>query len=90
MFKIIEIMPSILGTIVIVSMIVSKYFKTPKIFLLVIILASIFYQMYIGKNNAEDYSFKDRLINMSKFIIITGIIGYVVIRIIGLFFSGFE
>lgn len=50
---------------------------------------SIFYQINSNKRNNKIMNFEETLINVSKFIIFSGIFGYVVIRIIGLFFDGF-
>jgi hypothetical protein len=85
MFKSIAILPFSLGIIVIVSIVIGKYYHSPDIYLLIIILTSIFYQIDTNKKNKKKYNFKEILINISKFIIVTGIIGYIIVRIIGLF-----
>jgi preprotein translocase subunit YajC len=90
MFISIAIMPFFLGGAVIVSLVICKYFQVPFIFFLVIIIASIFYQRYTNKENNKTYNFEDTLINVSKFIIITGILGYIIVRIVGLFLASFN
>jgi len=90
MFRKIAIIPSFLSIIVIFSLLICKYFNSPSIFLLIIIITSIFYQKDTKKKNNKNSNFEDTLINLSKFIIITGIFGYIVVRIVGLFFSGFN
>jgi prolipoprotein diacylglyceryltransferase len=89
MFTSIAITPFLLSAIVIVSLVICKYFHSSGIFLLVVILASIFYQRDTNKKNNKRDNFEDILINVSKFIIITGILGYLVVRIVGLFLPGF-
>jgi hypothetical protein len=86
MLKSISFIGYSLGSIVIISIVACKYFHSPKIFLLIIILTSIYYQIDTNKNNNKTYNFEETLINVSKFIIIVGILGYGVVRIIGLFF----
>jgi hypothetical protein len=90
MFQAIEIMPFFLSIIVIVSLVFCKYFHTPLIFLLVVSLATIFYQRDTNRKNNKSGNFEDTLINISKFIITTGILGYIVVRIVGLFLTGFN
>lgn len=90
MFTSIAIMPFTLSIIVIVSIVICKYSNSPNILLLIIILASIFYQIDTNKKNNKNYYFAETLINLSKFIIITGILGYIGVKIVGLFFSGFD
>lgn len=51
---------------------------------------SIFYQVDTNKKSEQIYHFEETLINVSKFIIISGISGYVIVRIVGLFLSGFD
>jgi hypothetical protein len=82
--------PSILSIIVIASIILSKYFNKPTIYLLIIILVSILYQLNINKRSDKEVDLEDKLINLSKFIIITGVAGYIVVRIIGLFLPDFN
>jgi len=55
--------------------------------MLTIILVSIFIKKL--KNNKTD-NFEETLINVSKFIIVTGILGYIVVSIVGLFLPGFD
>jgi hypothetical protein len=87
MFSYLALVPSVLGTIVIASIVLCKYSNSPKIFVLTIILISIFIKKL--KNNKTDY-FEETLINVSKFIIVTGILGYIVVSIVGLFLPGFD
>ena len=90
MLKSIKFIPFALGLIIVTSIIGSKYYNNPKIFLLIVILASIYYQKDTNKNNDKKYNFEDTLINVSKFIIISGVLGYIVVRIVGLFVAGFD
>lgn len=90
MFSSIATRPSVLGIIVIAAIILCKYFNSPKIFLLVVILTSIFYQKYTNRKKDKADNFEETLINLSKFIIVTGILGYIVVRIVGLFLPGFD
>lgn len=80
----------ILGCIVTLLIISCKYYDFPKLFLLIMIFICFFYQIDSNNKNNKIMNFEETLINLSKFIIITGIIGYVVVRIIGLFVSGFD
>lgn len=84
------IAPFILGTIVIISIVVCKYFNAPKILLLLIIIACALYQIDTNKKNNIKANSEEILINLSKFVIITGISGYIIVRIVGLFFTGFN
>ena len=86
----IGIMPFVLGVILIASIVICKYISSPLIFLLVIIIVSILYQRDTNKKNNIKPSFEDVLVNLSKFIIIAGISGYIVVRIIGIFLPGFN
>lgn len=90
MLKSIRLIPFALGIIMVSSIIVCKYFHYPKIFLLIFILASIYYQKDTARKNDEKYNFEDTLINVSIFIIISGVLGYIVVRIVGLFVAGFD
>lgn len=83
-------MPSVLGIVVIASLVLCKYFNSATIFLLVVLLASILYQRETNRRNQRTDNIEEILINVSKFIIITGIIGFIVIRIVRLFFPGFD
>ena len=83
-------MPFILGIIIIVSIVICKYIHYPVIFLLTIIIACTLYQKDTNKKNNIKANFEDTLINLSKFVIITGISGYIVVRIVGIFFTGFN
>jgi hypothetical protein len=90
MLNSIGLIPFILSFIVTLSIVICKYFNSPKIFLLVFIIISIFYQINSNKRNNKTMIFEDTMINLSKFIIVSGIFGYVVSRIIGLFLAGFN
>jgi hypothetical protein len=57
---------------------------------LVIILVSIYYQRDTKRKNNKVDNFEETLINISKFIIVSGILGYIVVRIVGLFLPGFD
>jgi TctA family transporter len=89
MLKSIALIPSILGFVIIISIVICKYFNIPQIFFLIIIFISILYYNNNKKNN-KNINFEETIINFSKFLIVSGILGYVVARIIGLFFSGFD
>lgn len=90
MLRSIGIIPSLLGTGVIITIVICKYFNSPKIYLLTIILASMFYQININKRDNKMSNFEETLINVSRFIIITGITGYIIVKIIGFFYPGFN
>ena len=90
MFSSIALVPSVLVIIVIAAIVLCKYSNSPKIFLVVVILTSIFYQRDTNKRNNKADNFEETLINISKFIIVAGILGYIVVRIVGLFLPGFD
>jgi hypothetical protein len=90
MFKTISVVQFILSTIVVASIVVCKYFHSPKIFLLIIILTSIFYQIDTNTRSSKIYNLEGTLINVAKFIIVTGILGYIIVGIIGLFSPSFH
>ncbi len=90
MLRSIGIIPSLLGTSVIITIVICKYFNSPKIYLLIIILASLFYQINTNKIDNNSSNFEETLINISRFIIITGIMGYIIVKIIGFFYPGFD
>ena len=90
MFAMITFMPSFLGLIVIFSIIFCKYSNRPKLLISIIILTTIFYYSDMKKKNKIDGSFDEVIINLSKFIIVTGILGYIAVRIVALFHSGFN
>lgn len=90
MLKSIKLVPVLLGLIVIISIVMCKYFNIPGIFLLIIIVISIFFQIDTNKKSKQIYHVEETLINVSKFIIISGISGYIIVRIVGLFLSGFD
>ena len=89
MLKSIGLIPSLLGFVIIISIVICKYFNVPNIFLLIIIFISIIYYNNYKKNN-KNINIEETIINFSKFFIVSGILGYVVVRVIGLFFSGFD
>lgn len=74
--------------IVIISIFISKYFNSLIIFLPIIFLTSTFYQIESNKQNNNAFNFEDKLINVSIFIIYSGILGYIFVRIMGLFIEG--
>jgi hypothetical protein len=83
-------MPLVLGFLVVVSLVVSKYFEFSSPFILTVVLASILYQRETNRQNNRIDTVEETLINVSKFIIITGLIGYIALRMISLFLPGFE
>jgi hypothetical protein len=90
MFESIAIRPFFFSALFIASLVICKYFHTPIIFLLIVILMTIFYQTDTNKKYNITYNFEDTLINISKFIIISGILGYLVVTIVGFFLPGFN
>jgi hypothetical protein len=90
MFGSISIIPSFLSIIVIASLVLCKYLNSPSFFLLAVIVTSIFYQKETNRKNNRNYNFEETLVSVSKFIIMTGILGYIVVRIVGLFLPGFD
>lgn len=90
MLRSIGIIPSLLGAGVIITIVICKYLNSPRIYLLIIILASMFYQINTNKRDNKKSNFEETLINISRFIIITGIMGYITVKIIGFFYSGFD
>ena len=90
MLKSTRLIPFCLGLIIIASISICKYYNRQKIFLLIIIMASIYYQIDTNSNNGKNYNFEDTLINVSKFIMISGISGYLIVRIVGLFVPGLD
>lgn len=86
----ITFIPFFLGCIVVISLFICKSFNSPKLFLLIIILTSIFYQIFISRKYDRIFNFEEKLINMSKFIVISGVSGvtaYLIVRTIGSYFS---
>jgi hypothetical protein len=81
-------MPLVLGFMVIVSLVVSKYYKLPILFFLSVVLASLLYQRVTNREKQRTENVEETLINVSKFIIITGILGYITLRLMNLFFPG--
>ena len=90
MLRSIKFIPFCLCLIVVTSLIVCKFFNNSTIFLLVIIITSILYQIDFNNKKNKVSNFEDTLMNISRFIIISGILGYVVVRIVGLFVSKFN
>jgi hypothetical protein len=84
------ITPVILGVIIIASVAICKYFNTPMTFLLIITIVCILYQLDTNRKNNISANFEDTLVNLSRFIIVTGISGYIVVRIVGIFVTGFN
>jgi hypothetical protein len=89
MFKPTLITPSLLSFIVIVSIVLSKYLNNPGLFLLAVLLTSIFYQKDIKKKNNMNFNFEETLINLSKFIILSVGLGCIISKILGLFLLDF-
>jgi len=85
----IAVMPFFLGIIVIASIILCKYFDSPKLFLLVILLASILYQRDCNRENNKNYNYEETLINVSKFILLSVVFGCIIAKILGLFLPDF-
>jgi predicted nucleic-acid-binding protein len=90
MLKSIKLVPVLLGLMVIISLVLCKYFNAGGIFLLIIILISIVYQVDTNYKSKQIYHVEETLINVSKFIIISGIPGYIIVKIISLFLGGFD
>jgi 1,4-dihydroxy-2-naphthoate octaprenyltransferase len=82
--------PTVLGLVVIVSLGISKYYQKPAIFLLMVLLTSLLYQRGRNRRQQRTDNFVEALINISKFIVVTGILGYVALRITGFFLPGFD
>jgi hypothetical protein len=80
----------ILGLVVIASLVACKIFQTAGIFLLVVFFTAIFYQRETNKKKNRTANFEETLINISKFIIITGVSGVFIVKILALFFQGLE
>jgi hypothetical protein len=81
--------PAILGFLLIASLVIGKYFQKPVIFILAVILTSILYQRDSNKENNKTANFEETLINVSKFVIVAGILGIIVVKLLGLFFPEF-
>lgn len=86
----ITFMPYFLGCIVVASLVVCKYIHGSAYFILSLVLCCYLLQKNNNKTSNKIYNYDDIIINMSQFIIISGIIGYIVVKIIGVFVSGFE
>lgn len=85
MSVLVTVMPAFCGAIIIATIVICKYFAAPKIFAIISILACILYQIDFNKKNGNSYKFEDTLINVSKFFIISAILGYITVRIVELF-----
>ena len=90
MLSLISPIPLILGFIVTVSIVYCKYYHSPSLFLLIVLLLSALYQISSNRRTNKVMNFEETLINVSKFIIISAIFGFVVVRIIRLFLGGFD
>lgn len=90
MSVLVTVMPAFCGAIIIASIVICKFYAVPKIFVIISILVCIFYQIDFIKKNGNSYKFEDSLINVSKFFIISAILGYITVRIVGLFFHVFN
>lgn len=86
----ITIIPFYFGCIVVISIVICKYYHRPDILLLSIILTSYVYQIVTNRKSNQVYNFDEALINVSQFIIISGITGYLVVTIISYLLSGFD
>jgi len=75
----------ILGIIVIIAISISKYLQIPEIFLVVVILASVFYLRYYNNNKSTNISLEDKFTKLSQFIIIIGILVVIFVKLIGVF-----
>ena len=80
----------ILGIIVIIGITISKYLQTPKIFLAIVILASVLYLRDYRNQEFINISIEDKITKLSQFIIIIGIIAYIFIKIMGGFLEKFN
>jgi integral membrane sensor domain MASE1 len=90
MFGSIALLPSVLGLIVVISLVIAKYFNNAALFLVLVVLASILYQRDRNRRQNRTDNFEETLVNVSIFIIVSGISGYLVVRIVGLFLPGFN
>ncbi len=86
----ITFLPFFWGCIIVISLVICKYYNSPKVLLIFIIMSSFFYQVVTNRKNNKVYDIDEVLINISQFIIISGIMGYLVVKIIGHLLSGFD
>ena len=86
----IRIIPIILGLAVVASIVICKFYATPTIFFLVLILSSFFYQVATNRAHNKLHNFSETLINISQFIIIAGVLGFLAAKITGFFLPGFN
>lgn len=80
----------ILGLIVILGIIISKYFQTPEVFLIIMVCASLLYLRYFYKKEIIRFNFEDKLISLAQFIILIGILGFITVKIMGVFLVEFN
>lgn len=72
----------LLYSLIIIAAGISTYLKTTIIIVITIIIVSILYYNKIRNHRGLSVSFEESLIGLSKFLIISGIIGIVVNQII--------
>jgi hypothetical protein len=80
----------ILGLIVILGIIISKYFQTPEVFLIIMVCASLLYLRYFSSKEIIRFNFEDKLIGLAQFIILIGILGFITVKIMGVFLVEFN
>jgi hypothetical protein len=90
MLSLMPIMQYLLGIIVIISIIICKYFNIAKTFLLIMALVLMLYQRNINKMHNNTIKLEDTVVNISQFVIIAGVFGVVVSKIVGFFLIGFN
>lgn len=79
-----------LGLIVIVGIIVSKYLQIPEVVLIVMALTSLLYLRTFYGQEIINNNFMYLLIKLSHFIIIIGIFGFIIVKIMGVFLDAFD
>lgn len=77
--------PIILGAITIISVIIAKYMQSPEIFILTVFITSYLYHKYTTPKDAAKLDFDSKVVNIAKFIIIVGVIGVALVKILELF-----
>jgi hypothetical protein len=76
------------GFIVIVGIIISKYLQIPEVFLIVTFFVSL---LYLRNNkHTNSIKFEYGLISLAQFIVIIGALGFIIVKIMGLFLSHFD
>lgn len=80
----------ILGLIVILGIIISKYFQTPELFLIIMVCASLLYLRYSYKKEIIRFNFEEQLISLAQFIILIGILGFITVKMLGVFLVEFN